>query len=92
MNIPKLRKEKTVKTYHGHNLADEYGYVDQPDILSVLKDPKKLIPEVKKYIEENNQITESYFKGSKEVKVGSCSDSIMTTFSFHPQTHLSLFD
>ena len=57
MNIPKLRKEKTIKTYHGYRLADEYGYVDQPDILNVLKNPKKLIPEVKKYIEENNQIT-----------------------------------
>ncbi len=68
MNIPKLRKEKTVKTYHGYRLIDEYGYVDQPDILSVLKNPKKLIPEVKKYIEENNQITEEYFKGSKNLQ------------------------
>ena len=39
MNIPKLRKERTVKTYHGQELVDEYAYVDQPhNIFEVLKD------------------------------------------------------
>ena len=33
---------------------DDYSWVDQPDILDVLKNPNKLHPEVKKYIEENN--------------------------------------
>ena len=38
MNIPKLRKEKNVKTYHGYKLEDDYAYVDQPNnILEVLK-------------------------------------------------------
>ena len=37
MNIPKLRKEKTIKTYHGYKLIDNYRYVDQPNILNVLK-------------------------------------------------------
>ena len=31
MNIPKLRKEKNVKTYHGYKLEDDYAYVDQPN-------------------------------------------------------------
>ena len=65
MNIPKLRKDKNAKTYHGYELIDNYGYVDQPDILSVLKQPEKLLPEVKKYIVENNNLTEEYFKDSK---------------------------
>ncbi len=68
MSIPKLRKEKNVKTYHGYELVDEYAYVDQEDILSVLKEPKKLLPEVKKYIEENNKLTEDYFSDSKKVQ------------------------
>ena len=68
MNIPKLRKEKNVKTYHEYKLIDEYAYVDQEDILSVLKDPKKLLPEVKKYIEENNKITEEYFTDTKNIQ------------------------
>ena len=29
MNIPKLRKERTVKKYHGYELVDDYAYVDQ---------------------------------------------------------------
>ena len=48
MNIPKLRKEKATKTYHGYELADEYAYVDQPhNIIEVLQDPNKLFPEVR---------------------------------------------
>ena len=63
MNIPKLRKERTVKTYHGYELSDDYAYVDQPqNIIEVLQDPKKLLPEVRKYLEENNRYTENYFK------------------------------
>jgi len=69
MNIPKLRKEKTTKTYHGHQLIDEYAYVDQPDnILEVLQNPKKLLPEVRKYLEENNKLTEEYFKDTKDLQ------------------------
>ena len=30
MNIPKLKKERTVKSYHGYELIDNYAYVDQP--------------------------------------------------------------
>ena len=42
---------------------DEYAYVDQPDnILEVLKDPKKVIPEVRKFIDTNNERTNDYFK------------------------------
>ena len=37
MNIPKLRKEKTTKTYHGYELTDDHAFVDQADILTVLK-------------------------------------------------------
>ena len=69
MNIPKLRKEKTVKTYHGHELADDYAYVDQPhNIIEVLQDPNKLLPEVRKYLEENNNYTEKYFRDVKSLQ------------------------
>ena len=50
MNIPKLKKIKTTKNYHGIPLEDDYSWVDQPNILEVLKDPKKLNSEVKDYI------------------------------------------
>ena len=47
MNIPKLKKIKTTKNYHGIPLEDDYSWVDQPNILKVLKDPKKLNTDVK---------------------------------------------
>jgi oligopeptidase B len=61
MNIPKLKKIKSDKTYHDIVLEDEYAWVDQPDILEVLKDANKLNPEVKEYINANNKITDDYF-------------------------------
>ena len=63
-NIPKLKKIENVKTYHGDIIhKDEYAYVDQPDnILEVLKDPAKVITEVRRYIDENNERTKNYFK------------------------------
>ncbi len=68
MNIPKLKKIKTTKNYHGIALEDDYSWVDQPNILEVLKDPKKLNTEVKDYIEANNKITEDYFTDVKELQ------------------------
>ena len=56
MKIPKLKKIESIKKYHGISLEDNYAWVDQPNILEVLKDPSKLLPDVKKYIEENNII------------------------------------
>ena len=69
MNIPKLRKEKTIKSYHGHELEDDYAYVDQThNIIDVLQDPKKLLPEVRKYLEENNKLTKKYFSDTKNLQ------------------------
>ena len=69
MNIPKLRKNKTVKKYLNYELQDDYAYVDQPDsIIEVLQNPQKLLPEVRKYLEENNKLTEEYFSDTKNIQ------------------------
>ena len=62
MNIPKLKKIESEKKYHDIVIKDNYSWVDQANILEVLKDSSKLLPEVKKYIEDNNSLTENYFK------------------------------
>ncbi len=68
-NIPKLKKIESVKTYHDLQHKDEYSYVDQADnIIEVLKDPSKVIPEVRKYIDDNNERTKQYFSNVKDLQ------------------------
>ena len=54
MKIPQLKKKSEIKTYHGTSWEDNYSWIHQSDILEVLKDSKKLNPEVRKYLEEEN--------------------------------------
>ena len=61
MKTPKLKKIESVKKHHGISLEDDYAWVDQPNILEVLKDSSKLLPDVRKYIDENNKHTKDYF-------------------------------
>ena len=68
MNIPKLKKIKSEKKYHNITLKDDYSWVDQPNILDVLKDSSKLNSEVKSYIDVNNKITEEYFKDTEKLQ------------------------
>ncbi len=68
MNIPKLKKIKSEKKYHDITLKDDYSWVDQPNILEVLKDSGKLLPDVRNYIENNNAYTENYFKDVKNLQ------------------------
>ena len=61
MIIPKLKKIKSEKKHHDILLEDEYAWVDQPNILEVLKDANKLDSNVKDYINANNKITSTEF-------------------------------
>ncbi len=66
MNIPKLKKIKNEKKYHDISIKDNYAWVDQSNILDVLKDSNKLLPDVREYIEKNNTHTDNYFKDVKK--------------------------
>ena len=68
MNIPKLRQQKTIKNCHGYSWEDNYAWVHQKNILDVLKDSSVLNPEVKKYLEENNNYTENQLKDTKKIQ------------------------
>ena len=47
MKIPKLEKKRNVTNLHGYEIIDDYSWVHQKDILEVLTDKKKLLPEVR---------------------------------------------
>ena len=68
MNIPKLRQQKTVKKCHGVSWEDNYAWVHQKNILDVLKDSSVLNPEVRKYLEENNNYTEGQLEDTKKIQ------------------------
>jgi oligopeptidase B len=68
MNIPKLRKYPTVKTCHNVTWEDEYAWVHQENILEVLKDGSKLLPEVKKYLDEENDYTKKQLAETKPLQ------------------------
>jgi len=68
MNIPKLRKEPTVKSCHNIDWEDDYSWVHQENILEVLKNGSKLLPEVKKYLDEENEYTKKQLSETKPMQ------------------------
>ena len=68
MNIPKLRKQPTIKTCHSISWEDDFSWVHQENILEVLKDGSKLLPEVKKYLDEENSYTQKQLEDTKPLQ------------------------
>ena len=66
MKIPQLSKKSETKSCHNVTWTDDYSWVHQKNILEVLKDSSKLLPEVRKYLEEENKYTEFHLKDTKE--------------------------
>ena len=50
MKIPQLRKKLEVKSCHDVSWEDNYSWIHQKNILEVLKDSSKLLPEVRNYL------------------------------------------
>ncbi len=66
MKIPQLRKKPEVKSCHDVSWEDNYSWIHQKNILEVLKDSSKLLPEVRKYLEEENAYFEYQMKNTKD--------------------------
>ncbi len=66
MKIPQLRKKLEVKSCHDVSWEDNYSWIHQKNILEVLKDGSKLLPEVRKYLEEENAYFEYQMKNTKD--------------------------
>ena len=68
MKIPQLEKKSELKTCHNISWEDDYSWVHQSNILDVLRDSSKLLPKVRKYLEEENTYTEHHLKDTKKTQ------------------------
>jgi oligopeptidase B len=68
MKIPQLKKKSEIKTCHNISWEDDYSWIHQYDILEVLRDSKKLNPEVRKYLEEENSYTDFHLSDTKSIQ------------------------
>ena len=68
MKIPQLTKKLEIKSCHNIKWEDNYSWIHQKNILEVLKDKKKLDPEVKKYLDEENTYAEHHLKDTKNLQ------------------------
>ena len=68
MKIPQLKKKPEIKTCHNSSWEDNYSWIHQDDILEVLKDSKKLNPEVRTYLEEENSYTDLNLADTKKTQ------------------------
>ena len=68
MKIPHLEKKPELKSCHNITWEDNYSWIHQLNILEVLKDGSKLLPKVKKYLEEENAYTEYHLKDTKNLQ------------------------
>ena len=68
MKIPQLRKKLEVKSCHNISWEDNYSWVHQKNILEVLKDGSKLLPEVRDYLVKENEYTDFQLKDTSEIQ------------------------
>ena len=68
MKLPQLRKKLELKSCHNITWEDNYSWIHQKNILEVLKDKKKLDPEVEKYLNQENEYTEHHLKDTKTIQ------------------------
>ena len=68
MKIPQLEKKPELKSCHNVNWEDNYSWVHQSNILEVLRDSSKLVPQVRDYLEEENAYTEYHLKDTKDIQ------------------------
>ena len=68
MRVPYLKKKPEIKSCHNIEWEDNYSWIHQKNILEVLRDKSKLDPEVKKYLEEENDYAEHHLKDTKQLQ------------------------
>ena len=68
MKIPHLKKKPELKSCHDIKWEDNYSWINQKNILEVLKDNSKLLPEIRNYLEDENAYAEHHLKDTKDIQ------------------------
>ena len=68
MKIPQLIKKTEIKSCHNISWSDDYSWIHQSNILEVLKDSSKLLPEVRKYLEKENEYFNYHMRDTKNAQ------------------------
>ena len=68
MKLPQLEKKPEIKSCHNETWTDDYSWIHQPNILEVLRDSSKLLPEVRKYLEDENEFFSDQMKDTQDVQ------------------------
>ncbi len=68
MKLPQLQKKPEIKSCHNKSWTDDYSWIHQPNILEVLRDSTKLLPEVRKYLEDENEYFSDQMKDTKKIQ------------------------
>ena len=68
MKLPQLEKKSEIKSCHNTTWTDDYSWIHQSNILEVLKDSSKLLPEVRKYLEDENEYFSNQMKDTENLQ------------------------
>jgi oligopeptidase B len=68
MKIPQLKKKPEIKSCHDVTWEDNYSWIHQKNILDVLREKNKLNPEVREYLNQENDYTEQHLKDTKNLQ------------------------
>ena len=68
MKIPYLKKKPELKSCHDVTWEDNYSWIHQKNILEVLRDSSKLLPEVREYLDSENFYTNFHLRDTKKIQ------------------------
>jgi len=68
MKVPQLKKKSEIKSCHNITWEDNYSWIHQENILEVLKDSSKLLPDVRKYLEDENNYFDAQMSDTQELQ------------------------
>lgn len=65
LDPPRAKKKPHSYTLHGITIEDPYAWLRDPNWQTVLKEPDKLSPEIREYLEQENAYTQDSFEKTK---------------------------